>query len=57
MTGGDTAKQSMKWNISGFELLDELEIGVPISKFIGIEDLHVITKAGGFGTRSLHPCD
>jgi len=51
MTGGDTAKQiCMKWNISGFELLDELEIGVPISKFIGIEDLHVITKAGGFGT-------
>lgn len=50
MTGGDTAKQiCMKWNISGFELLDELEIGVPISKFIGVNDLHVITKAGGFG--------
>jgi uncharacterized protein YgbK (DUF1537 family) len=50
MTGGDTAKQiCLKWNISGFELLDELEIGVPISKFIGINDLHVITKAGGFG--------
>ncbi|WP_338541282.1 four-carbon acid sugar kinase family protein [Paenibacillus tundrae] len=50
MTGGDTAKQiCLKWNISGFELLDELEIGVPISKFIGIDDLHVITKAGGFG--------
>jgi len=50
MTGGDTAKQiCLKWNINGFELLDELEIGVPISKFIGIDDLHVITKAGGFG--------
>ncbi|GGH68411.1 membrane protein [Paenibacillus silvae] len=50
MTGGDTAKQiCMKWNISGFELLDELEIGVPISRFMGIEDLYVITKAGGFG--------
>lgn len=50
MTGGDTAKQiCIKWNISGFELLDELEIGVPISKFIGIDNLHVITKAGGFG--------
>ncbi|MCM3786431.1 four-carbon acid sugar kinase family protein [Neobacillus mesonae] len=50
MTGGDTAKQiCMKWNIGGFELLDELEIGVPISKFLGVNDLHVITKAGGFG--------
>ncbi|MCK6077690.1 four-carbon acid sugar kinase family protein [Paenibacillus silvae] len=50
MTGGDTAKQiCIKWNISGFELLDELEIGVPISRFMGIEDLYVITKAGGFG--------
>ncbi|WP_145040303.1 four-carbon acid sugar kinase family protein [Paenibacillus sp. Y412MC10] len=50
MTGGDTAKQiCMQWSISGFELLDELEIGVPISKFIGIDDLYVVTKAGGFG--------
>lgn len=50
MTGGDTAKQiCMKWKINGFELLDELEIGVPISKFLGIDGLYVITKAGGFG--------
>ncbi|GAA0846274.1 D-threonate kinase [Bifidobacterium pullorum subsp. gallinarum] len=50
MTGGDTAKQiCMKWKISGFELLDELEIGVPISKFLSVDDLYVITKAGGFG--------
>nr|WP_145405798.1 four-carbon acid sugar kinase family protein [Paenibacillus xylanexedens] len=54
MTGGDTAKQiCMKWNISGFELLDELEIGVPISRFMGIEDLYVITKAGGFGKQDV----
>lgn len=51
MTGGDTAKQiCMRWEIKGFELLDELEIGVPISTFLGIEHLHVITKAGGFGS-------
>lgn len=51
MTGGDTAKQICSlWGIKGFELLDELEIGVPISKFLGIEHLHVITKAGGFGS-------
>lgn len=50
MTGGDTAKQiCMQWDIKGFELLDELEIGVPISTFLGIENLYVITKAGGFG--------
>lgn len=51
MTGGDTAKQICdQWDIKGFELLDELEIGVPISKFLGKDDLYVITKAGGFGT-------
>lgn len=51
MTGGDTAKQICSlWNIKGFELLDELEIGVPISKFLGIDHLYVITKAGGFGS-------
>lgn len=51
MTGGDTAKQICSlWDIKGFELLDELEIGVPISKFLGVDHLHVITKAGGFGS-------
>lgn len=51
MTGGDTAKQICdQWDIKGFELLDELEIGVPISKFLGNDNLYVITKAGGFGT-------
>ncbi|MEH7222238.1 four-carbon acid sugar kinase family protein [Bacillus sp. JJ1566] len=51
MTGGDTAKQiCYLWDVKGFELLDELEIGVPISKFFGHDNLYVITKAGGFGT-------
>jgi uncharacterized protein YgbK (DUF1537 family) len=51
MTGGDTAKQiCLSWNVKGFELLDELEIGVPISKFLGIDDIYVVTKAGGFGS-------
>ncbi|WP_045519040.1 four-carbon acid sugar kinase family protein [Neobacillus niacini] len=51
MTGGDTAKQICSlWDIKGFELLDELEIGVPISKFLGKDDLYVVTKAGGFGS-------
>jgi D-threonate/D-erythronate kinase len=51
MTGGDTAKQICHlWDVKGFELFDELEIGVPISRFFGNDNLYVITKAGGFGT-------
>lgn len=54
MTGGDTAKQICSlWDIKGFELLDELEIGVPISKFLGVDNLHVVTKAGGFGSEDV----
>lgn len=50
MTGGDTAKKICEhWDITGFTLYDELEVGVPISSFIGIENLFAITKAGGFG--------
>ncbi|WP_413380946.1 four-carbon acid sugar kinase family protein [Alkalihalobacillus sp. 1P02AB] len=50
MTGGDTAKKICdKWNVAGFKLYDELEVGVPISSFIGIDHLFAITKAGGFG--------
>ncbi|MGY3717950.1 hypothetical protein ACWE42_20775 [Sutcliffiella cohnii] len=32
---------------------DELEIGVPISKFIGHDNMYVITKAGGFGKETV----
>lgn len=54
LTGGDTAKQfCLLSDIKGFELLDEIEIGVPISKFLGIDDVYVVTKAGGFGTEQV----
>ncbi|MGE7758887.1 four-carbon acid sugar kinase family protein [Peribacillus sp. NPDC097895] len=54
MTGGDTAKQICNlWDVKGFELLDELEIGVPISRFLGNEAIYVVTKAGGFGTENV----
>ncbi|NEU30528.1 four-carbon acid sugar kinase family protein [bacterium LRH843] len=54
MTGGDTAKQICSlWDSKGFELLDELEVGVPISKFVGIDDIYVVTKAGGFGSEDV----
>lgn len=50
MTGGDTAKKICdQWNVAGFELHDELEVGVPISNFIGNNNFFAITKAGGFG--------
>ena len=50
MTGGDTAKKICEqWDITGFTLYDELEVGVPISSFIGVDGLFAITKAGGFG--------
>ncbi|WP_285765673.1 four-carbon acid sugar kinase family protein [Peribacillus sp. SI8-4] len=54
MTGGDTAKQICNlWDVQGFELLEELETGVPISRFLGNEDIYVITKAGGFGSEDV----
>ncbi|MGE8078834.1 four-carbon acid sugar kinase family protein [Peribacillus loiseleuriae] len=54
MTGGDTAKQICTvWDVKGFELLDELEIGVPISKFLGNDRLYAVTKAGGFGSENV----
>ncbi|MGG0789103.1 four-carbon acid sugar kinase family protein [Peribacillus simplex] len=54
MTGGDTAKQICNlWDVKGFELLDELEIGVPISKFLGNDAIYVVTKAGGFGSEDV----
>lgn len=37
------------WRVTGFQLYDELEVGVPISTFIGVKGLFAITKAGGFG--------
>lgn len=50
MTGGDTAKKICEhWRVTGFQLYDELEVGVPISTFIGVKGLFAITKAGGFG--------
>ncbi|CAG9621459.1 four-carbon acid sugar kinase family protein [Sutcliffiella rhizosphaerae] len=54
MTGGDTAKKICEqWNVTGFQLYDELEVGVPISSFIGVDGLYAITKAGGFGQENV----
>ncbi|MFS0785097.1 four-carbon acid sugar kinase family protein [Shouchella sp. 1P09AA] len=54
MTGGDTAKKICEhWRVTGFQLYDELEVGVPISTFIGVKGLFAITKAGGFGKENV----
>lgn len=54
MTGGDTAKQIAKFlNIKGFELFDELEIGIPLGTFVGYKEIYTVTKAGGFGSENV----
>jgi uncharacterized protein YgbK (DUF1537 family) len=50
LTGGDTAKQVLAYlQVSRFELIDEVETGVPIGR-LGRGDVYGITKAGGFGS-------
>lgn len=53
LTGGDTAEAVMDaLDIGLLELLGEIEPGIPIGQTTGPESIHVVTKAGGFG--SLH---
>jgi D-threonate/D-erythronate kinase len=56
LTGGDTAKAiAKKLGVTGIELIDEVERGLPLSKMIGGPGLLTVTKAGAFGTDySLH---
>jgi uncharacterized protein YgbK (DUF1537 family) len=55
LTGGDTAKVvCQRLGASGIELLDEVEVGVPLCRLVksgeGRHDgLPVVTKAGAFG--------
>lgn len=51
MTGGDTAKQvCANLGVTEFQLIDEVEIGIPIGRLSGEWPLYAVTKAGGFGT-------
>lgn len=51
LTGGDTAKQFCRFSgFKKFELIDEVETGVPIGIFSGERDVFGVTKAGGFGS-------
>lgn len=50
LTGGDTAKAvCLQLNTTGIELLDEVELGIPVGRLVGDHPLSVITKAGAFG--------
>ncbi|MED3668587.1 four-carbon acid sugar kinase family protein [Geobacillus kaustophilus] len=51
LTGGDTAKYvCSRIGAVGFELIDEIEPGVPLAKLIHDSDMYVVTKAGAFGS-------
>ncbi len=50
LTGGDTARQViMHLGAGQFELIAEIEAGVPVGRLSVHKGIHVITKAGGFG--------
>ncbi|WP_227937187.1 four-carbon acid sugar kinase family protein [Alkalihalobacillus deserti] len=53
LTGGDTAKKScIAMGVTDFQLIDEVEIGIPIGKLVYKgETILTITKAGGFGSQ------
>ncbi|TDF99768.1 four-carbon acid sugar kinase family protein [Paenibacillus piri] len=55
LTGGDTAKQvCLHWGAYSFELLDELESGIPRGRLIGDgRTVEAVTKAGGFGSEQV----
>ncbi|MGP3560210.1 four-carbon acid sugar kinase family protein [Geobacillus sp. BK01] len=53
LTGGDTAKYvCSQIGAAGFELIDEIEPGVPMAKLIHESGMYVVTKAGAFGSEN-----
>jgi uncharacterized protein YgbK (DUF1537 family) len=52
LTGGDTAKAVCRHlGVHGFELLNEVEPGIPHGRLLGDISLMAVTKAGAFGTK------
>ncbi len=50
LTGGDTAKAvCQQLNFTQFELLNEVETGIPIAKELNQTGIYVVTKSGSFG--------
>jgi D-threonate/D-erythronate kinase len=53
LTGGDTAKAVCKQlSVSGIQLIQEVEPGIPLGRLIGANPLLVVTKAGAFGNEN-----
>ncbi|SHM57245.1 four-carbon acid sugar kinase family protein [Gracilibacillus kekensis] len=54
LTGGDTAQQVFaKLQINEYQLVGQLELGVPIGKIGKAGEMITITKAGSFGTKEV----
>jgi uncharacterized protein YgbK (DUF1537 family) len=50
LTGGDTAQQVLeRLNANSFQLIDEVEAGIPLGK-LDNQEIFAVTKAGSFGT-------
>lgn len=54
LTGGDTAESVLnELEISSLNLLGEVEPGIPVGRTTGPHPIHIITKAGGFGSSNI----
>lgn len=54
MAGGDTATQiCLQLGTERFEIMDEVESGVPSGLLCGGLELYAVTKAGNFGTNAV----
>src|SRR5699024_3743082 len=54
LTGGDTAQQVFtKLGIGSYKLIGELELGVPIGEIDSQVPIHIMSKAGNFGTTNV----
>ncbi|WP_246724692.1 four-carbon acid sugar kinase family protein [Rhizobium phaseoli] len=54
LTGGDTAESVLReLEIGSLDLLGEIEPGIPIGRTTGSHPIHIITKAGGFGSSNV----
>ncbi|WP_064684959.1 four-carbon acid sugar kinase family protein [Rhizobium bangladeshense] len=54
LTGGDTAESVLsELEIGSLELLSEVEPGIPVGRTTGPDPIHIITKAGGFGSPNI----
>ncbi|MGM0924162.1 MAG: four-carbon acid sugar kinase family protein [Bacillota bacterium] len=54
LSGGDTAYQVMdQLGVDEFQVLNEVEPGIPIGKLSHYQEMYAVTKAGNFGTEEV----